>query len=157
MTEAENCVAAAAKLMLAADVMRVPVLATEQYPAGLGRTCSSIRSLLADRLPIEKVKFSACVEAIMEQLRTGSRSQVIIAGIEAHVCVQQTVLDLLRAGVSVWVCADAVASRRALDKTVALDRMRQAGAVITTAESVIFELLGAAGSDEFKQILKIVK
>jgi nicotinamidase-related amidase len=75
----------------------------------------------------------------------------------AHVCVQQTVLDLLRLGFRPFVCADGVSSRRPLDRDVALDRMRQAGAVVTTCESVIFELLGEAGTDTFKKVLKIVK
>lgn len=155
MHEAEACLAAASKLIAAADVLAVPVLATEQYPAGLGPTCSSIRSLLSNRAPHEKLCFTACVDPVMAQLQ--ARTQVIITGIEAHVCVQQSVLDLLRSGFGVWVCADGVTSRRPLDKQVALERMRQAGAVVTTAESAIFELLGRAGTDQFKQILKIVK
>jgi nicotinamidase-related amidase len=107
--------------------------------------------------PVEKLVFSACVQGVRDAIAEKGRDQIIVTGIEAHVCVQQSVLDLLRDGKGVWVCADAVSSRRAFDCEVALQRMRQAGAVVTTVESVIFELLGQAGTDAFKQVLKIVK
>jgi nicotinamidase-related amidase len=97
------------------------------------------------------------VDSVMRALAQLSRRQVIVVGIEAHVCVQQTVLDLLRAGYLPYVCADAVSSRQPLDRQTAMARMRQAGAIITTTESVIFELLGQAGTQQFKQILRIVK
>jgi nicotinamidase-related amidase len=154
---AEQCLAAAQKMVQSAKVLGIPILVTEQYPAGLGHTCPSLRQLLADAPIEEKIRFSACVEGITHRLAERSRRTVIVVGIEAHVCVQQTVLDLLRAGYLPYVCADAVSSRRPLDRDTALARMRQAGAIVTTVESAIFELLGEAQGDRFKQILKIVK
>ena len=154
---AEACVAAAKRMIEAARVLVVPTVVTEQYPAGLGPTCAAIKEALGDAPVAEKVRFSACVDSVMRALAQLSRRQVIVVGIEAHVCVQQTVLDLLRAGYLPYVCADAVSSRQPLDRETAIARMRQAGAIITTTESVIFELLGQAGTQQFKQILRIVK
>lgn len=157
MHESDACLAGAMKLIGAAKVLGVPTLVTEQYPQGLGHTVAPAREALGDAPCFEKMLFSACIPAVREAIATLGSRQVIITGIEAHVCVQLTVLDLLREGKQVFVCVDAISSRRTLDRNVALDRMRQAGAVITTVESVVFELLGQAGGDKFKQILKIVK
>lgn len=155
--ESEACVGAALRLLQAAAVLELPVLAAEQYPAGLGHTDPRIAALLNPTRTFEKKRFSACIPPMLRELGLLSRSQVIVAGIETHVCVQLTVLDLLREGRQVWVCADAVSSRRPVDRDIALSRMGRAGAIITTTESVIFELLGEAGSDQFKRILNIVK
>ncbi|MFI5379181.1 MAG: hydrolase [Tepidisphaerales bacterium] len=155
--ESEQCAANVRKMIDAAKVLGVPLIVTEQYPAGLGPTCASIREALGDEKAIEKMRFSACVEATTARLGELDRRQVLVVGIEAHVCVQQTVLDLLRLDYNPYVCADAVSSRRAIDRDTALARMRQAGAIITTSESAIFELLGEAGTNQFKQVLKIVK
>ena len=157
MQDSEQCVANVRKMIEAAKVLAVPVVVTEQYPAGLGATCTAIREAIGDEKAIEKMRFSACVEATTARLRELDRRQVIVVGIEAHVCVQQTVLDLLRLDYNPYVCADAVSSRRVIDRDTGLARMRQAGAIITTTESAIFELLGEAGTSQFKQILKIVK
>lgn len=154
MHEADACVAGAQKLIRGCQALSVPVVATEQYPAGLGPTCASVRELLGEK-PFEKMLFSACIQSVREAV--AGKKQVIVTGIEAHVCVQQTVLDLLREGSDVWVCADAVTSRRVMDCEVALGRMRQAGAMVTTVEGVLFELLGQAGTEDFKKILRIVK
>ena len=154
---AEACVAAAARLIRGCRVLGVPMIATEQYPAGLGQTCQSVKTLLDSVPAIEKLAFSGCVQAVRDAIAARGCRQVIVTGTEAHVCVQQTVLDLLRDQKDVWVCADAVGSRRPFDCEMALQRMRQAGALITTVESVLFELLGQAGADEFKAVLKIVK
>jgi nicotinamidase-related amidase len=151
---------ASAKVIRAAAVLGVPVITTEQYVKGLGPTVPAIREAYADGAfrPLEKLSFSCCgAEAIAEAVRTAARSSVLVVGIEAHVCVQQTVLDLLALGYSPFVCADAIGSRRDFDRDTAIERMRQAGAVITTTESAIFELLGRAGTDQFKRILPIVK
>ena len=154
---ADACVAAAVKTIQAAAVLGVATLATEQYPAGLGRTSPPVLAALGQTPVVEKMKFSACVDAVTAALAKLRPTAVIVVGIESHVCVQQSVLDLLRLNYVVYVCADAVSSRRPLDRQVALDRMRQAGAVITTTESVIFELTGEAGTERFKRILKIVR
>jgi len=155
--EGESCVAAARRMIEAARVLGLPTLCTEQYPAGLGRTCPAIRDSLGEVGVFEKTRFSGCVETVVDRLRELDRSNVVVVGIEAHVCVQQTVLDLLRLGFVPFVCADGVSSRRPLDRDVALGRMDRAGAIITTTESVIFELLGEAATELFKQVLKIVK
>lgn len=154
----EGVIGAAGRLIAAMKVLKVPALVTEQYPAGLGATCAAIREAIGpEQKAIEKLRFTGCVEETMHRLEGLKRRSIIVAGIEAHVCLQQTVLDLLRSGYRAVVCVDAITSRRALDREVAIERMRDAGAIITTSESVIFELLDRAGTDEFKQILKIVK
>lgn len=155
--DASSCVAASTRLLQAASILHLPVLATEQYPAGLGATIPDIRQLLGQTAPIAKMRFSACVPEIRHAIETSGRRQIVVAGIEAHVCVQQTVLELIRLGYDIWVCADALSSRRPYDCQIALERMRQASAAVTTVESAIFELLGEAGTDQFKQMLKIVK
>ena len=155
--EADRCVEAARRMIEAGRVLGLPILLTEQYPAGLGRTCAVLAGLLADVRPIEKTRFSGCVEGLTTRLRELARPNVIVVGIEAHVCVQQTVLDLLRLGYSPYLCADAVGSRRPLDQDTAINRVAQAGAIVTTTESVIFELLGEADTDDFRRILPIVK
>ncbi len=145
------------RLAVAAGVLGISTLVTEQYPAGLGQSCSLLRDCLPTVSPIEKTRFSACVPATAQRLAEIGRPHILIAGIETHVCVQQTILDLLRMGYMPYLCADATGSRRPLDRDVAIERMRQAGAVITTTESLIFDLTGEAGTELFKRILKIVK
>ena len=155
--EADACVTAAGRAIDAAKVLGVPTICTEQYPAGIGRTSQAIRDRLGDTPVFEKTRFSACIEPVAARLAELDRSSVLVVGIEAHVCVQQTVLDLLRLGFVPFVCADAISSRRPFDRDVAIERMRQAGAIITTTESAIFELTGEAATETFKKILKIVK
>ncbi len=155
--EAEGCVAQCRRLVEAAKVFGLPMLVTEQYPAGLGHTNAGLREALGSAETIEKTTFSACGEPLVERLRGLARPNVLVVGIEAHVCVQQTVLDLLRLGYAPYLCADAVSSRRPLDRDTAVARMRQAGAIVTTTESAIFELAGEADTDIFRQILKLVK
>ncbi len=155
--EAASVVEYARRMIEAAKVFDLPIFAAEQYPAGLGPLCATLRDALGEVKPVEKTLFSACVSGITERLKEVDRPNVIVVGIEAHVCVQQTVLDLLRLGYTPFVCADAVGSRRPLDRDTAIARMRQGGAVVTTTESATFELLGEAATDTFKRILKIVK
>jgi len=152
--------ATAGALLETAQGFDLPVLATVQYTRGLGPTVEPLARLLAERhsAPIEKVAFSVWREqACRERLLGLGRSQVIVAGIEAHVCVQQSVLDLLGAGYQPVVCADAVSSRRSFDRVHALERMRAAGAVVTTAEAVMFELCEVSGTPAFKRMLEVVK
>lgn len=155
--EADAVVEAARRMAEAARVFELPILLTEQYPAGLGRTCQAVRDSLGTVTPMEKTRFSGCVQPVLDRLRELDRPAIIVVGIEAHVCVQQTVLDLLRLGYMPYVCADAVGSRRPLDRDTALARLRCTGAIITTTESLTFELTGEAGTDTFRRILKIVK
>lgn len=149
----ENCV----KLARGAKILGVPVSATEQYPKGLGPTVPEIAEHL-DEVP-EKLDFS-CLNALDWTARNDdseARSRVIVAGIEAHVCIQQTALDLLAHGFRVYIPADAVGSRRPVDREFALQRMCDSGAVITTTESILFELCQTAGTPEFKEISQLVK
>ena len=156
----ERVIAVGAELLDGARVFGLPVLATEQYPKGLGPTDASIRQRLesAAATVLEKPTFSACdQEPLRAAMRVIERPQVIVIGIEAHVCVQQTVLDLRAMDYDVFVCADAVGSRTRRDYKYALHRMRQAGVFVTTVESVLFELCNRCDTDRFKELLKVIK
>ncbi|MBL8397540.1 MAG: hydrolase [Candidatus Accumulibacter sp.] len=135
-----------------AQKLDVPVICTEQYPRGLGTTMPALRNLLPESAVVEKIHFSAVSEGRIFQVPGGDRGQFVVSGIESHVCVQQTVLDLLDAGRQVFVVDEAVGSRRANDKALALSRMRQNGASIVSREMVVFEWLRQAGSDLFREI-----
>ena len=146
------------KLIEGAKLFGVPIAATEQYAKGLGPTVSELRSLMTDVVIPDKVRFSA-IEALnwgMAAERSDDRFKVVVAGIEAHVCVMQTVLDLLICGYQVHVAADAIGSRAKVDWQLALKRMAGSGAVITTTEAILFEWCEAAGTPEFKQLSKMV-
>jgi nicotinamidase-related amidase len=146
-----------AVLLRAARRLGMPVVATEQYPKGLGPTIASLRELLpAD--PMTKLEFScgASKPIAQEILRTGRR-QAIVAGMEAHVCVFQTVRDLLRGGFSVFVVQDAVISRSEANRSTGLALCERAGAVLTSTETVLFDLLGVAGTPEFKELTALIK
>jgi nicotinamidase-related amidase len=152
--ECDQRIREAARLISAAHVLGVPVFAVEQYPAGLGKTDVRIASLLKTP-PFEKLIFSGWTADVEKAL--GERFHRVLVGIETHVCVQLTALDMVRAGKRVWVCADATGSRRDTDRDMALERLRQAGVAVTTVESAILELLHQAGTQEFRDILKLVK
>lgn len=139
-------------------VLDLPLLITEQYPKGLGSTISEI-SVRVKHLPhIEKIAFSCCDEpAVMQNAVMQDHKTIIICGIEAHVCVLQTVIDLHESGYRAVVVEDCISSRNPMDKRVAVERMREEGAVITTCESILFELARVAGTDEFKAISRLVK
>ena len=140
-------------LVHAARLMQVPVVLTEQYPRGLGRTIDEIRQALPDGQPLEKLDFScAAAPGFLEKLSRFGRDQIVLAGIETHVCVAQTAMDLRSRGEQVFVVADATASRRLLDAQTALQRMWQNGITVITAESVVFEWLRRAGTEEFKAL-----
>jgi nicotinamidase-related amidase len=140
-----------AKLLAAARILELPRLVSEQYPKGLGHTAAEVG--LRDEPRIEKTVFSV---ARAEGFDLGGREQAIVCGIEAHVCVSQTVHDLLDDGVEVHVPADAVGSRHDVDYQRGLQRLERAGAVITTVEAALFELLGRAGTPEFKAVQKLI-
>ena len=156
--EKERLVSACRKLIQAARLLEVPMVMTEQYPKGMGPTDAQILEVLDDVGIIEKVSFSCCGAGDFNQKIAGfQRKQIVVIGIEAHVCVLQTVHDLLHTGYFVYVPYDAVSSRKQSDYTNALDRIRQTGAVIGSVESAIFELLEKAGTPVFKDISKIIK
>jgi nicotinamidase-related amidase len=136
-----------------AQALSVPVVATEQYPEGLGATVPEVAEHLPEK-PLDKVRFSA---ADAEGFALNGRSQVLVCGIETHVCVSQTALALLTDGREVHVAEDATTSRTKENREVGLRRMEREGVVITSVETALFELLGAAGSEEFKIVQRLVK
>ena len=141
-------------LLQAASLLEIPVLHTEQYPRGLGHT---LPALAVPGTAIEKTTFSCCAEPKFCRQLTGDRPQVILAGMEAHICVLQTALALQADGRQVFVVEDAVLSRNAGNKANALSRLRHAGVVVTNTESVVFEWLGKAEGEAFKQISRLVR
>jgi len=142
-------------LIEGARVLGLPIVATEQYPKGLGPTLPSIRERLVDVPVIEKLRFSSLDDKV--RARFSGRRNVVLAGMETHVCVYQTVRDLVLEGRHPVVCMDAVISRKALDRQVGLELARAAGATLSSVEAVLFDLLGAAGTPEFKKISAAVK
>lgn len=156
--EMERLVQNAQRLIKGAVSMRLPVFVTEQYRKGVGNTVPEIASAIPGFAPMEKTAFS-CFGApgFVEALRANAVSDVILCGIEAHVCVLQTCFDLLQNGFRPFVVADAISSRAAGNHRLGVERMRDAGAVIVSTEMILFELLERAGTDEFKQVLSLVK
>jgi nicotinamidase-related amidase len=149
--------AAIQRLLKAATILNLPTLVTTQYTKGLGPLCTEIAELIAGANPMEKTTFSCCgCDEFTSTLKHLHRQRIILCGIETHVCVQQTAIDLMP-DYFVYICADATGSRNGHDHTVALQRMRDCGAIITTVEAAVFEMLRQAGTDLFKQILPLFK
>ncbi len=158
MQEPERVVRNCATLCKAAGILGLPVLVTEQYKRGLGDTDPKIVAAIRHFAAIEKMAFSACgADGFLDNLRKREKQDVVLCGIESHVCVSQTALDLLDEGFRVWVVSDAVSSRTEANHRIGLERMRNAGAEIVSVEMVLFELLGRAGTEEFKQVLALIK
>jgi nicotinamidase-related amidase len=150
----ERVAKATATLIEGAEALGVPIVISEQYPKGLGETAPEVAEHLPEGTePLEKVVFSA---AEAEGFDLGGREQALVCGIESHVCVSQTVIDLLEGGTEVQVPLDAVGSRTEENKRVGLHKMERAGAVLTSVEAALFELLGRAGTDEFKTVQKLI-
>ncbi|MEM1445744.1 MAG: isochorismatase family protein [Planctomycetota bacterium] len=149
----------AARLAEGAEALSVPRFVTEQYSRGLGSTVPDLAKHLDQNVTAyeDKTTFSACVGRIAGMLETLGIKSVVLVGVEAHVCVLFTALDLLDQGFTVAVCEDAIGSRRAVDKHAAWQRMIQAGVIPTTVESVLFEWTGDAASDRFKAIRGIIQ
>jgi isochorismate hydrolase len=146
-------------LSASAGRLRVPILVTEQYPKGLGHTLQELRDTLAPGVePHEKVTFSCYgAESFRARLEATGARQVILTGIEAHVCVLMSALDLMAEGRAVHVVADAVTSRSQANWRLAMDQLRQAGAVVTTTETVLFQLLRQADTDEFRELARLIR
>ncbi len=144
-------------LLQAAKILDVPLIVTEQYPQGLGHTLPELTALLPACNPVEKIAFSCVNEPKFNRQLTRDHAQVVLSGMEAHICILQTALDLLAAGKQVFIAEDAVISRSYANKANAIARMRDAGCVISNTESIVFEWLGMAGSDAFKTISKLVR
>ena len=146
---------ASATLVEGAAAIGIPVLVTEQYPNGLGATVPEVADHFPQGTePLEKVRFSA---AEAEGFELGERDQALVCGIEAHVCVNQTVLDLLDEDVEVHVAADAVGSRTEANRELGLAKMERSGAILTSVEMALFELLGGSDNEAFKKVQALVK
>ena len=158
---ADDVAANVERLVRGFHVLDIPALLTEQYVKGLGRTIPRVRRAFEETsgyTPIEKASFSAKGEGeFVAALRGLRKKQVLVCGIEAHVCVYQTVGDLLANGYDVTLIADAISSRTAENKEIALRRMIADGATLSSTEMALFELLGVSGTDEFRRIAKLVK
>lgn len=140
------------------EVMGIPKIVTQQYTKGIGETIPSIAEALGEFQPIDKTTFSCMLnEDFASQVKAAGRKNVVVCGIEAHICVQQTVLQLMDEGYNVYVAADCISSRSLNDKVWAAERMEKAGAVVTTYEAILYELLQHSKAPEFKAISKIVK
>ena len=146
------------KLIKGIQVLGLPILWVEQNPQGLGPTIPEIADILSNIQPISKMSFSSCRnDRFMQALKALNRKQVLIAGIEAHICVYQTAADLVDLGYEVQVVTDAVSSRNLVNKEIGLQKMRDSGVSLTSVETALFELLKVAEGEQFKEILKIVK
>ena len=138
-------------------ILNVPVIATQQYTKGLGDTLPELREFTGGKY-IEKITFSSWREQSFRMaVRETKASQIMIFGVETHICVEQTVLDMLSAGLEVYLISDCVGSRFDTDKETAIRRMEKAGAIVTTSEAALFELTEQGGTDEFKAISRLVK
>lgn len=158
MMDGQGVVQNILKLIEACRVFDIPVFITEQYPKGLGPTEPAILEALEGQTPVQKMTFSCCgSQELIEQLKAENTRQLLVTGIEAHVCVLQTALDLLAQNFQVHIPTDAVSSRKELDYKTALERVSRVGAVLTTVEAALFEILEEAGTPEFKQVSKLIK
>jgi len=158
ISERERLLQNVIRLVKGAAILRLPVFVTEQYRKGVGATVPEIASAIPGFAPMEKTAFS-CFGAtgFVEALRDKGVRDVVLCGIEAHVCVLQTCFDLLENGFCPFVVADAISSRTPENHRLGVERMRDAGTVIVSTEMILFELLERAGTDEFKQVLTLVK
>ena len=145
-------------LIKSAKILGIPVLWCQQCPDSLGPTVPEIAGLLADNQPINKASFSCCGDSRFNtKLKSLAKNQILLCGIEAHVCIYQTAIDLLKAGYETFVIADAISSRTPDNKQIALSRMAAAGVKISSTEMALFELLRTAEHPKFKQIVQLVK
>jgi len=146
-------------LMKGLQTLEIPMVVTQQYTKGIGMTVGSLQNVLGDAFSyLDKITFSCYEdEMIMNKIKSYQKKNIIICGIEAHICVLQTVIDCIAAGYQVIVVEDCISSRKENDKRIAMERMIQEGAILTTYESILFELTRKAGSDKFKAISKLIK
>lgn len=144
-------------LATASGLFEIPVLLTEQYAKGLGHTVPELLTALPKIKAVDKMSFSAMGEVKCSRQLTRDHTQVIVAGMEAHICVLQTALDLVQAGKQVFVAEDAIISRNPVHKANAIARMRDAGCIVSNTESIVFEWMGNAESDVFKTLSKLIR
>ena len=156
--ESERIVQQVGRLIDGANVLKVPVLVTEQYRKGLGVTVPQLATKIESAVcNYEKLKFSAVIAPVRAKLRELEITQVLVCGIETHVCVMQTCLDLINKGFETAVVADAVSSRRPMDREIGMQRMLQNGVVPVTVESILLEWVREAGTDAFKSVLPVIR
>ncbi|MGI6361376.1 MAG: isochorismatase family protein [Bacillota bacterium] len=155
---AEQTLDSAIRLIKGLDILQIPLIPIRQYPQGLGDFPPELWEVLKGLQPLDKTTFSAWEEPkIAEKIRSLDKKNLLVFGMEAHVCVQQTVIDLLSEGFSVVVIVDCITSRCFHDKKIALRRLEQEGALLATSESILFELLRKSGTETFKKISTLVK
>lgn len=158
MHEKETLAGNLQKLVKGLQILNVPIITVEQYPQGLGHTITEIKELSESWNPIEKNCFNCCQnEEFIERIKEYNRGTILLAGIEAHICVYQTAIDLMDMGYRVEIVLDAVSSRTEANKNVGIEKMIAEGSSFTTVEMALFELLKVGKGDAFKEILKIVK
>ncbi|MDZ7270878.1 MAG: isochorismatase family protein [candidate division KSB1 bacterium] len=158
MEERHTVVQAIATLIKGCQQLGVPVLYAEQYPKGLGPTVLELRELLLPAEPLTKLYFSCCKGTdLLSRLKERQVTQVVVVGMEAHICVLQTALDLLAEGFAVHVVSEGVTSRKLLDKQVALARLHARGAQVTTVEAVLYELVERSDAAEFRAIRSLIR
>ena len=158
MDQKENVTTNCLHLIEAAKLLEIPTVVTEQYPKGLGPTIHELKDAVPGYAPLEKITFDCCRgDGFLEKIASLGKKQIILTGMETHVCVLQTCLGLLNEGYTVHLVSDAVCSRKHADYKTAREMMRDAGAVITCTETVLFQLLEKAGTPEFKAISKRIK
>lgn len=159
MLEKRTVEAKTSILATTAKALEIPTIVTEQYPKGLGSTVELVKNNLPENaLFFEKTSFSACEsEEVTDAIKRTGRKQVILCGIEAHICVLQTALSLINHGYEVYIAKDACASRNKYEFNLAIDRLQQAGSTITCTEMVIFELLASAKHPKFKELQALIK
>jgi nicotinamidase-related amidase len=146
------------QLIQTANILGIPILLTEQYKKGLGETHPDVLREIKSPLICQKEHFSACIEPdFLSAIHSFRRNKIIVAGMETHVCVLQTCLDLIKAGFQIHLVADAVASRTKENRNIAIDLLRQAGAVVSSAEIVIFQWAYRANTENFRKILPVIK
>lgn len=144
-------------LISAAHEMNIPIIVTEQYPKGLGQTVPEINDRLGKAIKFEKTSFTACIEEVATALEAEKRKKIIITGMETHVCVFQTVRDLIGLGYHVFVVSDGVSSRTEENNKSGLDLIKDMGAVVINTETVLFDLIKKSGTPEFKALSKLIK
>ncbi len=158
MPDQENVIKNTEKLLKAAQRLQIPFIFTEQYPDGLGKTIPELEQFQSNVEPIDKMTFCCCgEERFLNALSIENRNNILIIGMEAHICVMQTGLDLMNRGYMVGVVQDAVCSFKHNDKEIALNHLHDSGALIVTTEMILYELLVKAGTDDFKDLLPILK
>lgn len=155
----EEIIQNAEKLVKGLTILDIPMVITQQYTKGLGMTVDSIREAVGEKFEfVDKLSFSCVDEAeVMDKVKGSNKKNIILCGAEAHICVLQTVMDLIGQGYQVILVTDCIGSRKIYDKEMGIHRAAMEGAILTTYESILFELTGIAGTEKFKKISKLIK